>query len=326
MRLDPYFTDGMVLQAGKPVLVKGSGNGHLCAELLGERVEADVTGDAWTVGLPAMPYGGPYEMRLVLDGRESVIRDVWIGDVYLLGGQSNMQFKLSESDFGEHEAYTDHPLVRLFSQERPEEGEPFSPKDGWVACTAENAGDFPCIGYIVADRLARRRTTAIGLVTCYQGAAAIQCFLPPESFADGRFVFPVAERYDAEYPWNRENASLYASMVRTLMPLSFAAVIWYQGESNASPGESALYFEMLRELVLRWREGFLDPGLRFILVQIADYIPRRGPAWDRIREAQLRAARELPLVQTVTCSDVCENDLIHPRRKTVLSERIAALL
>ena len=324
MHLSPLFSDGMVLQANKPIRIFGCGGGHLHLELNGLVHDSDIVAASWCVELGTLPYGGPYELKAELDGVRKTVKDVYLGDVYLLGGQSNMQFRLRDSNYPEAD-YESFPKLRLFACERMESGEAFHPEDGWVSCTKENAGGWSCIGYIVGQYLMKKRSTAVGLIACYQGAAAIQAFLPDRSFADGRFIVPENERYDMAYPWNGGHSQLYNYMVKPILPVSLAAVLWYQGESNCSEKESLLYGDMLNTLIDTWREDFKDPALRFVIVQIADFEPRLGITWTRIQQAQTAAGKR-ENVDTVISANVCERDMIHPVSKTELSRRIAELL
>lgn len=323
MELNPIFTNGAVLQAEKPLRIFGTGTGLLSLRVEGRRFEGKMDSERWCVTLPALPYGGPYELRAVLDGRESVLTDLWAGDVYVLGGQSNMQFKLRESDTRE---YRGDERVRLFSTRRPEP-EPFCPEDGWVTLTEENAGAWSCIGYHVGRFLREHTDRMLGFVTCYQGAADLQSFLPDAAFeAHPEFLLPDEERFDMQYPWNEGHSRLYRSMVESILPFGTAGVVWYQGESNCAPKEAALYGKMLSVFIQSWREAFLDETLPFVIIQIADYEPRRGEAWRVIQDAQMEAARRIPFVKTVVSADVCETDLIHPTHKTELSRRAAEAL
>lgn len=324
MHLAPIFTDGMILQANKPIRIFGSGGGHLHIELNGLVHDSDIVAGSWCIELGTLPYGGPYELKAELDGIGRTLRDVYLGDVYLLSGQSNMQFRLRESNFPETDIEA-FPKLRLFACERMEAGEAFHPEDGWVSCTKENAGGWSCIGYIVGRYLMKKRNTAVGHIACYQGAAAIQAFLPDRVFSGGRFIIPESERYDMAYPWNGGHSQLYDYMIKPLLPYSMAAVLWYQGESNCSDKESRIYGDMLNTLIDVWREDFKDPDLRFVIVQIADFEPRLGDAWSRIQQAQLKAGNRTN-VDTIISADICERDMIHPVSKTALSRRIADLL
>ena len=137
MELNPVFSDGMVLQKGKPVRFFGTGEGEGRITFCGRSLSFVSRGPAWTAELPPMEAGGPYTAEIELNGKKTVLSDVFLGDVYLLSGQSNMQFRLSESNYPKDE-YRTHPLVRLFSLQRPEEGQPVAgtPSRGpWVGYT-----------------------------------------------------------------------------------------------------------------------------------------------------------------------------------------------
>ena len=325
MKLAEIFCDGMVLQANKPIRLFGTGKGKVTARMGSACVGKLCSGDRWSVELPACTYGGPYEIALTLDGEEKVLRNVWIGDVYLFAGQSNMQLKLCETNYPA-DAYSSHDNLFLYSTRRVEGGESFFPEDGWVPCAAATAGNWSALAYLAGIHLADDHK--VGIVTCYQGAAAIQAFLPDDVFAqEPELDLPAEDRFDMAYPWNAGHSQLYHALFEPqIMPFSFGAVVWYQGESNCSEKESHLYGIMLTRLIDTWRRDLHDDALPFVIIQIADCIGRLGPTWSRIQQAQLDAAQTVPHVTTVISRDVCEADDIHPRNKDVLGERIAAAL
>ncbi|MBR6748626.1 MAG: hypothetical protein IKM07_06775, partial [Clostridia bacterium] len=71
---------------------------------------------------------------------------------------------------------------------------------------------------------------------------------------------------------------------------------------------------------------FADPGLPFIVVQIAEYTPRYDDGWRAVQKAQLDVQGMRNGVKTVISADVCETDDIHPPTKDKLSRRIADAL
>lgn len=52
----------------------------------------------WRVMLPAQPEGGPYTLRIVAGNDAIEFDDVLIGEVWLAGGQSNMELELRNSE------------------------------------------------------------------------------------------------------------------------------------------------------------------------------------------------------------------------------------
>ena len=324
LTLNPIFTNGMILQGNKKIKVFGKGKGHITVEFDGESAEAVDCGDSWEVTLSPHCYGGPYTMTVTLDGKATEINDIYVGDVYFLGGQSNMQFKMFERR-EPSDIYEDNESVRLFTIDRMEktEDEHWGANDGWVNLTKENAPYFSAIGYYFSCELSKHVDRKIGLIACYQGASVIQSWLRrdvalrPELQVENKFAdhewFPI---------WN-DDGVLYDFMMTKVIPYQLKCVLWYQGESNASIEEARIYLRFLDALTSSWREAFEDSELEFIVIQLADYIERDTEGWHLVQEAQLKAADDLRGVKTVVCRDVCENDDIHPRSKKELSLRIA---
>ena len=98
VRLSRIFSDGMVLQREKPVPVWGfakAGEKVRSASAAGEVATAD-EGGKWMVRLDAMPASAPGEMT-VAGENTLTLRDVLVGEVWLCGGQSNMEMNVGGS-------------------------------------------------------------------------------------------------------------------------------------------------------------------------------------------------------------------------------------
>ncbi|MBQ8683348.1 MAG: hypothetical protein IJ518_02380 [Clostridia bacterium] len=332
LTLNPLFRSHMVLQADKPVRVFGTGNGTVTVTLGNITVTAVASSTGWLAELPAMPYGGPYTISISLGGHIITLEDVWVGEVIVLAGQSNLQFKLNTSTTPP-EKWQDISRLRLFSSPRLEEGEPFKPEDGWVVCTKQNAGDWPALGYLVGELIEAKKDVAVGIITCYQGASVIETWVPEGLFAAGGISLTDEDKsYSHRCPqyqvWNNDG-TLYHYVVEKLLPYSVGHVIWYQGESDVSPGESPVYARELCMLIDCWREVFLDATLPFVVVQLADLDSNTGEfleAWRLLQQEQLDVQHMRDAVTTVICRDVCESYDIHPPRKALLAKRIASVI
>src|SRR5690606_16948354 len=119
VELPRVFGEGMVLQRDQPIPVWGRADaGAQVRVALGDqRVETRAGADGhWRVELAPRTAGGPLVMR-VDDGKAPVeLGDVMIGDVWLASGQSNMEWRLSESADAEVEiARADRESTRLNS-------------------------------------------------------------------------------------------------------------------------------------------------------------------------------------------------------------------
>ena len=321
MRPSPLFRSHMVLPAGKQLRVFGTGEGTAVVRFNGAMARGVSSNGTWCATLPPQTYGGPYSLVMDLGDRTVTCEDVYVGEVYILAGQSNMQFKLEESTTPK-EFYADVPLMRSFTAPRPEP-EPYSPKDGWVVCSRENAGKWSAIGYLFGKRISERKGIAVGLVNCYQGAATVETWMPAELSEQPRFKLPREEQDPSHwcYPWN-ESGWMYDAAFRLFIGFPVSGVVWYQGESNSGKGEHKVYAELVAELIKQWRKDLLDDALPFAVVQIADLDVRRDAAWKGIQDAQLRIPSLCLGVTTVKCADVCETNTIHPPSKEALAQRL----
>lgn len=329
MKFSPIFTDHAVLAAHTPIRIYGEGEGVATVSLASHTLEAVAENGRWCVEFPPMDYGGPYELSLASSTETITFTDVWIGEVYLFSGQSNMQFKLKESNTPTEE-YESIERLRYFSAERPEAGDRFTPASGWVTSRADEVGDWSAIAYLAARKIALQKGIAVGAICCAQGASVIESWMPIGTLpARGIVVAPehkypdhTHERYGR---WNGDGY-LYETMLSQVIPYSLNGVVWYQGESDVSVEEGELYADELRVLLDVWRDEFCDRDLPFVIVQLADHISKKPrPGWHLIQTAQLDVGESDPRAETVICRDVCETD-IHPVSKFILSERIADAL
>ena len=329
MRFHPIFTSHMVFPAHRPLFVFGEGRGTVEIRFVEQTRRVSCENGRWEVEFPPMEYGGPYPLTAIAAEETVTLEDVCVGEVYLMAGQSNMQFKLKESTFPPQE-WESNPFLRLYVAPRPEDGEPFGPADGWTVCSAEQAGQWSALAYHVGQLRAAKKKIAIGVIGCYQGASVIESWVPEGTFAAEGIALTAEEKYGDHFHekygrWNRDGF-LYRHALSPLVPFPLSAVVWYQGESDVSLAESEVYETELGALIRVWRRDFRNAGLPFVVVQLADYVNRAGPAWCNVQQAQARISQYTESVRTAICADVCEKNNIHPPTKIKLAQRIADAL
>jgi sialate O-acetylesterase len=328
MRPSPLFSDHMVFAECRPVRIFGTGNGVAEASFLGETANVISKSGQWLVELPQAKAGGPYELRLKLNGKAMFFADVYVGETYLISEQSNMQFILDRTPIPIEEVQG-CPLIRGFFVDNAEEREFLKPHDGWTVLTKENAVGWSALGYHFAHARARARPgVAIGVVKCAQGASVIESWMPEKLAADPRFAVPAEKKHQDHTHkvygrWNRPGR-LYHLMFERLLPYSFSRAVWYQGESNTGSIEEAnAYGPMLEAMVAKWRADLKDSGLPFTIIGIADFSRRDDAAWHGIQQAQENAARRIPGATFVKSADIPDPEDIHPRDKLPLAKRIS---
>lgn len=320
MILHNLFSDHMVLQCEKPIRLFGMGAGHIAVTFLGHTYEADCTGGDFCLTLPAYPAGGPYEMVVDLDGDKRTLTDIMLGEVFLVGGQSNMQMKLCEV-LPPRDGIHACPAVRYYTAARPERGEPFGAE--WVLATEETAPRMSAIGWMFGTKWAALKGVAVGIVTAYQGAAILQSFLPKERLLAtemGQHYSPQHAANQRNYPVWGADGMLYDFMLKRLAPLSMRAVLWYQGESNNDAEEATFFAPLMKLFVTCFRALFLDE-IPFVQVQIAPF-GTSCTAHGLIRQAQWEASQITPGLAIVTIGDIGERDQIHPSHKEEIADRL----
>lgn len=324
IKFDPIFSNGAILQAQKPVRVCGIGDGELRVSLGALSITTTAEGGRWCAEFPAQDYGTVCNITASNNESSITINDVTFGDVFLIAGQSNMQFKLHEGKL-DGEIYECND-IRCFFTDRLEENERFATRDGWVKCRKDTATHFSSIGYFVARDLHKRDGRPIGLVACYQGASVIQSWMSEKALAELALDMP-----DGELHWDHHNpafskwngtSTLYNFAFSQARNFSYKAVLWYQGESNSSECESCFYDKMLIKMIELWRNDLCDVTLPFIVIQIADFDSRNDAPWHRVQEAQRIAVEQIENCKLIVCKDICETDNIHPPTKHILAQRI----
>ena len=160
MKLDSIFTDHAVFPANKPIIIFGTGSGRAAVKFNGIITEINSEGDRWQVELPKMDYGGPYTMEFLSDEGNEALTDIYIGEVLLFSGQSNMAFQLKDSVDTPLEYYSDtFPLLRYVEINESNTLVP------WIVACGDYAPFWSAIGYIAGRECARKKGVAIGVIT-----------------------------------------------------------------------------------------------------------------------------------------------------------------
>ena len=202
--VSPMFGDNMVLQRGKPIRFWGWAK---AAEQV--RVElADSSGTAvagadgrWEAEVKAPAPGGPYTVKISSATQTVTLHEVLVGDVWLCGGQSNMELGLGAARNGAEELKAaNHPEIRLFIVQRRVAYAPVPVAQGsWKICTPQNAGEggwagFSAVGYFFGRKLQEELHVPIGLIEDCWGGTPAESWMSPETLHQLKdFEAPLAE-------------------------------------------------------------------------------------------------------------------------------------
>ncbi|HBQ64182.1 MAG TPA: hypothetical protein DD727_04515 [Clostridiales bacterium] len=213
-----FFSNNMVMQRGRPLPVWGRGieGDEIIVSMGNQTRKTKVENGNWRVVLPSMEAGGPYD--LTVKGRDKAvsIRNVMIGEVWVLAGQSNMGWSLFNSTGGQEEAKSaNEPDIRIVvtNQNGISDEPAFDvPKAVWKQISPDLNGAYSAIGYYFAKGLHDRLNVPIGLVNTAFASTQIQSWIP-EPEASAGIAREQAE--DGEYR-GMDGALMYNGLVAPL--------------------------------------------------------------------------------------------------------------
>jgi len=201
--LSPMFGDNMVFQRGKPNAIWGwSKPGQAVTVEIAGQVAKTVTGadGRWQVQIKPPAPGGPYTVKI--DGPQHVeLYEVLVGDVWLCGGQSNMELGLGRTRNGADEIKSaNHPEIRLYLVSHRAAYSPAAVPEGtWKICSpqtiAGNGWDgYSAVAYFFGRRLQEDLHVPIGLVEDCVGGTPAEAWTSPEALRPLKdFDAPLAE-------------------------------------------------------------------------------------------------------------------------------------
>ena len=183
----PYIlSDNMVIQRDVPVNIWGwADQGEkVTVTFSNQKVSAKAGKDgSWKVQLKAQPAGGPMEMTI--RGKNTIVlKNILIGDVWVCGGQSNMEWPLSRSrNWNVDKNQTENPAIRLFYVPKNISMKPLGNTNEaqWQPCNQETAAGFSAIGYYFGKELSKELNVPIGLINSNWGGTDIETWISLET-------------------------------------------------------------------------------------------------------------------------------------------------
>lgn len=182
------FSDGCVLQRNKKICIFGTGETgkKVEVELNGSVVCTTVEDEKWKVFLPPMEASDGLILRAVSEETKIELKDVAIGEVWLAGGQSNMEFTISQDKNGADILKNDKPNVRFYYTPKYEyesaEFEHLSTESHWTYFNDPDGAraNWSAVGYMFAKRISEALNVTVGIISCNWGGTSASCWVPKE--------------------------------------------------------------------------------------------------------------------------------------------------
>ncbi|HEY6913830.1 MAG TPA: sialate O-acetylesterase [Paludibacter sp.] len=217
------FCEHMVLQRNVEIPVWGTAwpKESVTVTLNGNAVsvKADANGN-WMLKLPKQKGGGPYKMEIAGDNVQT-FDDVYVGDVWLCSGQSNMDMTVAKEDRywcgvineAKEVANANFPLIRVFDVDyTPNQYPQKNPVGKWEICSPQTVGHFSAVSYFFAREIYQKYKIPVGLLTSAFGASTAETWISKEALEAHPNLKPLLDAYTAK--WDKFVADSATTMAK----------------------------------------------------------------------------------------------------------------
>jgi len=290
--LPDVLSDGMVLQQNQkvPVWGKGDPGESVTVRFGGQSKSTTATAEGeWLIKLDPMKANAA-PATMTISGRNTIeLRNILVGEVWLVAGQSNMQRLLSETANGEAViAAAEHPLIRLFNVSRQVAFKHAPPPLGrWQACSPQTVKDFSAAGYYFGVELEKELGVPIGLINASYGGSQAEAWTPVEYLVTSPELKPTVERTKI---WDEERPRVRAEYDEAIK--KWRAEADKATAAGARPSPSPAVPDALREyrIAASIYDGMIAPLMPFYI---------RGAIWYQGESNEARAQQYGILLPTM---------------------------
>jgi len=326
LRPYPLFGSGMCIQRDAVNRIWGDAlkAEHVAVQINDNVYYGSVADNKFEIYLPKMQAGGPYTMTFVSEAGRTVFTEVYIGEVFLLSGQSNMEMVMLScgeylaSYYATPDCSNDKIRMMRAGWETPNvPTTTLANYCTWTGANQKTIAQFPAVGYLFGKQMQEKLGCPVGLIANPVGGSSIEFWLSDAN------VQKVRESYT---PYVDGTAIMtpslgYNGMLYFLSGINLRGMVWYQGESNAFGTQQ--YYDVAFKIFLdQCRSMFNNPKMIFTVCQLARF--QSNPfAYSVVNERINEVAKNDPYVVVARNLDQGDWFDIHPKAKEDLGNRTA---
>ena len=366
IRLPAIFSNNMMLQQNSKVAVWGWADPgeDVSITTSWNNKKVSITTDAngkWITYVTTTKAGGPYS--IVLKGTNEIkIENVLLGEVWLAGGQSNMEFFVGKMpnpsytgvvNYEQEITTANYPEIRMIDVANKVAEEPQQDFTGdWKICSPQTADTFSAVAYFFARAVHKATGYPVGIINATWGGTPAESWMKKEVLQGDSDFKVILNRYAEQvnnYPTAKEAFQKELAAWKEDTNANKGAAPREPIGPNSGKSPYKLYNGMVAPLIpytLRgviWYQGEnnaerayqyrrLFPALinswrkDFKKPDLPFYFVQISPHRSQIpeiREAQLLTYRNVPHTGMVVTTDNGDSLNIHPRNKKLVGERLA---
>lgn len=335
----------MVLQRDAEINIWGTGKkGETVTVTFKSSTVNTTVGDdgKWSAKLPAQEKDKNENTLTAESGGKSItLTGILVGDVYLLGGQSNAEKLLSACGSEYKKAVKqelidrDENMIRYFTQGRndatsnpdsmttPQEN-PIKGKK-WKKETLTTANNFSAMGFFFAHQVAHEADVPVGVIMVASAGSPVSQLMSAEASQKSGYV---------KYENNIPVSGMYNALMHPFINMTVKAMLYYQGESEQGLAKSnyGIYNVYVKTYVDDLREK-MQQNFPFYYVQLSSHGGDGLKSWSGIAEQRAVQFDGLKVIENsgmIVSMDVGylpgQSDWAHPDKKQPVGERLAALV
>ena len=311
MKINYGLKNGAVLQRDENNLCKCVFGAEASGEIKSSLGEITKISDG-VYSLEGILVGGPYDISIFDDEESVTLSDIYVGDLWLLAGQSNMEGSGKWREKYQKYDADPSPTVRAYYMNeawgaaKSQLHQLWESHDPQISVTFRNerrnsrwGAEFPEIQnngvgpglFFALEMQNRMGGVPQGVIPCGVGGSGL-------------------------WQWNPEGENnLYSAALRRFRECggNIKGIFWHQGEAQAMGCQFPTFnFEMER-LVSGIRRDF-GANIPIVQVQLNKYVasgPEIDQSWNQIREMQRTLEERIDNLATVYSLDLDIDDLVH---------------
>jgi sialate O-acetylesterase len=216
--LPDVISNGMVLQRDQAVPIWGTAEpGETVVVKFASQTQTTQAGvdGKWRLTLQPMS-ASTTPSSMIISGKNTItLDDVLVGEVWMVAGQSNMQFTVAESADGQAAiAAASDPAIRLFNISRKVAFQHESgPLALWQPASPASVRDFSAAGYYFAVQLRNELRVSVGVINSSYGGTQAEAWTPVEYLLASPELRPCVERTKI---WDEERPRVQAEYERQM--------------------------------------------------------------------------------------------------------------
>ncbi|MBQ7040244.1 MAG: hypothetical protein IJN39_06720 [Clostridia bacterium] len=208
MKLNFLFTDSMVLQRNKEIRIFGEC--ETGAEVVGtfRGITAKAVGKdgKFILSFPSFDAGKGYELTVSCGSEKIVLKDIAVGEVWICGGQSNMEMPLKTSKNGGFELqFLEGDDLRYIITPRqhvkntPCWGWHFIPVNSvhtpWRIAGGNVGGDLSATAFYFAKRIIEKEKVPVGIIECDWGGTSVYSWCSKKDLLEDKETSPFVKEH-----------------------------------------------------------------------------------------------------------------------------------